>query len=57
MELLLLLLSWSKTECVTLPHKEVNSKLLKKYWLVFDLSVTFAGGRKNGIKKYEHMVL
>ena len=24
---------------------------------VFDLSVTFAGGRKNGIKKYEHMVL
>ena len=57
MELLLLLLSWSKTECVMLPHKEVNSKLLKKYWLVFDLSVTFAGGRKNGIKKYEHMVL
>ena len=50
---------WPEIECVMLPDKVVNSKLLKKILpiRVFDLSVTLLGCGTSGVKKYEHIVL
>ena len=52
-------IKWSEIECVMLPGKVVNSKLLTKILLirVFDLSVTLVGYRTSDIKKYELIVL
>ena len=52
-------IKFSEIECVMLPEKSVNLKLLKTILSirVFDLSVTLKGCRTNGIKKYEHILL
>ena len=52
-------IKWSEIECVMLPEKVVNSKLLKKILSIriFNLSVTLVGCRTSGVKKYEHIAL
>ena len=51
-------IKWSEIECVMLPDKVVNSKLLKKILSirVFDFSVKLIGCRTSGVKKCEHTV-
>ena len=47
-------IKWSEIECIMLPEKVVNSRLLKKILSirVFDLSATLVGCRTRRLKKY-----